>query len=283
MRREPRGCGRTDGSDGPLPVLDGLAFRCDADGQGRSAQRRGRQAQMSRRPGGRAAPQLACRRPKRAREAGSRRPAAGGDRQRAIDARHDRAREVGALLPERGRAFLDRLRRVDERADPERVEAGQRLPEQDADRPHIGGRAGGLAAQPLGRDVGERAGDVSDRGQALLLVHQREAEIEELHGDSAALGQQHVRRLDVAVDDAVGVGVSQALEHLGSNLERRRIAHLAGADRLAQRAARERIRRRCRCVRHRGRARAPAGSADDGAVPPSPPRARPVSRPFPRA
>ena len=42
------------------------------------------------------------------------------------------------------RAGLDPLRRVEQRSAPERVLAGQRLPEQHADRPDVGGRRGGF-------------------------------------------------------------------------------------------------------------------------------------------
>ena len=49
--------------------------------------------------------------------------------------------------------------------------------------------------------------------------------------------QQDVRRLDVAVDDAVRVSVREALEHLGGRLERAGVAELARPHRLAQRPA----------------------------------------------
>src|SRR5581483_6157708 len=99
--------------------------------------------------------------------------------------------------------------RVEQRPAPERMEAGERLPEQGPDRPDVRGRAGALAAQALGRDVGEGAGDVPGRGQPLRLAHEREAEVEQLDGDAAAVREEDVRGLDVAVDDAVRVGVRE--------------------------------------------------------------------------
>ena len=51
-------------------------------------------------------------------------------------------------------------------AAPERMLAGERLPEQHADRPDVGRRGRRLAVQPLGRDVRERAGNVAERRSA---------------------------------------------------------------------------------------------------------------------
>ena len=86
---------------------------------------------------------------------------------------------------------------------------------------------GGLAAQPLGRDVRERAGDVADGRQRLVLVHHRQAEVEELHAHVRAVREQDVRGLDVAVDDAVGVRVRQAVEDLRACLDRCLVVQVA--------------------------------------------------------
>ena len=81
--------------------------------------------------------------------------------------------------------------------------ARERLPEEDADRPDVCGRARLLAAEPFGRDVGERPGHVAGRGQRLLAVHSGEPEVEQANRDLVALGKQHVGGLHVAVDDPV--------------------------------------------------------------------------------
>ena len=52
-----------------------------------------------------------------------------------------------------------------------------------------------------------------------------------------ALGEQDVRRLDVAVDDPAAVRVRERLEHLRGDLDRAAVAELARGERLAQRAA----------------------------------------------
>ncbi len=99
--------------------------------------------------------------------------------------------------------MLDRVGRIEQRPGPERMEAGERLPEKDADSPDVRGRSGTLSSEPLRRDVGERSRNVADSGQCLLFAHEGKAEVEELHRHAAAVAQEHVRRLDVPVDDSV--------------------------------------------------------------------------------
>ena len=93
----------------------------------------------------------------------------------------------GRSVCERRGAVLDPPRRLDQVAAPERVLARERLPEDDADGPDVGGRGGRLALQALRRDVGERAGDVAERGQRVELRHLRETEVEQPHVDLAGL------------------------------------------------------------------------------------------------
>ena len=112
--------------------------------------------------------------------------------------------------------------------------AGERLPEHHADRPDVARLGRVLAAEPLGRDVGERARDVAHRGERVRLVELRQAEVEEAHRDGLPRLEQHVRRLHVTVDDTVGVRVGQAVEDLRRRLDRLGIRELAGAERLAQ-------------------------------------------------
>ena len=114
-----------------------------------------------------------------------------------------------------------RFARLEQRAVPERMPAGERLPEHRPDRPDVGGRPAGLAVhEPLGRHVGERPGHVAGRGQRLLLGQLREAEVEQPRRDALAFGEQDVRRLHVAVDDPARVRVRETLEHLGGRLDR---------------------------------------------------------------
>ena len=170
-------------------------------------------------------------------ERGGRRPLLRVVRERVADRAEEPLREVGPLDLERRRTRLDRSGHLLQRHAPERMLAGERLPEQDADSPDVARRAGLLAAQPLGRDVRERARHVADRRQRLGLVELREPEVEQAHRDAVALGQQHVRGLHVAVDDPAPVRMCKAVEDLRRRLDRLAVTQVAGAHRLAQRAA----------------------------------------------
>ena len=109
--------------------------------------------------------------------------------------------------------------------------------EQDADGPDVGRRARLVAGEALRRDVGERAGNVADRGQRLRLREQGETEVEQSHRDRVALREQDVRRLDVAVHDPAGVRIGERVAQLRCSLDRLLVAQPAGAHRLAQRQA----------------------------------------------
>jgi hypothetical protein len=112
---------------------------------------------------------------------------------------------------------------------PERVTAGQRLPEHHADRPDVRRTRRGVAREPLRRDVRQGSGHVPLRGQRFRFVHLRQPEVEDADGHPLPLGEQHVRGLDVAVDDPAAVGVRKRLEHLRDRFDRRRVVELAAA------------------------------------------------------
>ena len=113
--------------------------------------------------------------------------------------------------------------------------AGQPFPEQHTDRPHVGGRAGLLPTQALGRDVRQRPRDVADRRQRLLLAHEREPEVEQLHAHAGRFGEEHVRGLHVAMDDSLRMGVRQTVEDLRRRLQHVRVAERLRPQRLTQR------------------------------------------------
>ena len=93
--------------------------------------------------------------------------------------------------------------------------AGERLPEEDTDGPDVACRRGVAPGETLGRDIGERAGHVADGGQRVRLVELRQTEVEQPDRDRRAALDQHVRRLDVPVDDPQPVGVGEGIENLG--------------------------------------------------------------------
>jgi len=111
---------------------------------------------------------------------------------------------------------------------------GERLPEHDPDGPDVAARAGVLSAQPLRRDVRERAGDVADGGQRLRLVELREPEVEHPHREPLLVREEHVRRLHVPVHDPARVRVGEPLEDLRARFDRLAVAQRTGAQRLPQ-------------------------------------------------
>ena len=114
---------------------------------------------------------------------------------------------------------------------------GEHLPEEDADGPYVALRRRVRPVEPLGRDVRERARDVSDSRERVGTVELREAEVEEADRDGVTVLDEDVRGLDVTVDDPGAVRVRERVEHLGGDLDRVLVRQLAGADRLAKGAA----------------------------------------------
>ena len=171
------------------------------------------------------------------REPGCLRALGGIDRERGVDRGEQAPRKVTAARGEGRRPGRDGRRDLRERNAPERMAAGECLPEDHADRPHVASLRRLLPGEPLGRDVRERAGNVADGGQRVRLVELREPEVEHPHGDVVGVLHQHVRRLDVAMDDSAPVRVREPVEHLRGDLDRRRVVDLLRAQNLAQRPA----------------------------------------------
>ena len=167
------------------------------------------------------------------------RPSGGIDREGRVDRGHEAARKPAALGGERGRSGLDRPGDLLDGHAPERVLVGERLPEQDADRPHVALRRGLAAVQPFGRDVGEGAGDVADRRERVGAVELGEPEVEEPDGDLVAVLEEDVRRLHVAMDDSGPVRVREGVEHLRGSGDGVGIGERSCANRVAHGAARD--------------------------------------------
>ncbi len=103
----------------------------------------------------------------------------------------------------------------------ERPLAGQHLVEDHAQAVDVaaGVDVVRLAARLFGRHVGRRAHDLAVRRHRLAVgVALGEAEVGDVRPALAV--EEDVRRLDVAVDDAVVVGVLQGVGHLGDELGR---------------------------------------------------------------
>ena len=163
-----------------------------------------------------------------------RRPCAGILLEAALDKIGEGRRHVGKLSLQR-RRFITKRRghRLRDRRPQERLDAGQRLVDDRAEREQIGAGRRRLAEDLLGRDVAERAhqhallGGEPRRGRIagtrrLDVVGQ--PEIEDL--DAAFAGDEQVFRLEIAVDDAAFVGGGKAADHLARVVE-----NLPGAER----------------------------------------------------
>ena len=98
-------------------------------------------------------------------------------------------------------------RQLDRRLAAERGPAGQHLVQHHADAVDVGRRAHAVTARLLGRHVPRRPDDRRRERIAAAVREPRDAEVP--HLDRAMAGDQDVRRLDVAVDDPVGVGVGE--------------------------------------------------------------------------
>ena len=114
----------------------------------------------------------------------------------------------------------------------ERKESGRHLVQQNAERKQVSASVQRLSQHLLRRHVGDRAqrragtGEIvlGNRGRSLRIFrrdltgrtdwssHFRQAKIQNL--GVAALGDENIRRLDVAVDDAFGVGGIEPVRNL---------------------------------------------------------------------
>ena len=117
----------------------------------------------------------------------------------------------------------------------ERRAAAEHLVEDDAEAVDVGARVDRLALDLLGREVLGRADHEARLGEVGALGRLGDAEVGDLH--PAVAGEQHVGRLDVAVDEPGPVGGVERLGDLGGQpgrlprVDRRRVVEA-----LAQRA-----------------------------------------------
>ena len=98
----------------------------------------------------------------------------------------------------------------------ERLVAGEHLVEDDAEREEVRPVVDLLALDLLRRHVVRRAEELPLLGE-VRAVEPGDAEVGDLH--PPFLGDQDVRRLDVAVHHPVGVGVVEGVPHLGDDVE----------------------------------------------------------------
>ncbi len=145
-------------------------------------------------------------------------------------------RKVRPLRRRRLRHLRQVLHRdLDGRVAAERGRAGQQLVQHDAERVEVGALVDVRPARLLGREVLRGADDRADLGH-LARTGARDAEVRHLHAALAV--DEHVVRLDVAMDDPVAVREAQRREDLPRVLDGdRNRRRPAGDDQLLQRAA----------------------------------------------
>ena len=118
---------------------------------------------------------------------------------------------------------------------------GERLPEHHADRPDVGRAGGVVAREALGRDVRERPGHVALRGERLGLGHAGEPEVEEPGASPSPSASRTFEGLTSRWRIPARVRMREALADLCAGLDRVGVVELAGAQRLAERAARDEL------------------------------------------
>ena len=132
--------------------------------------------------------------------------------ERAVERRAQLAGQVRARLRERREPGADAPRGGGRRAGADRVRPRERLVEDEPERVEVGAPVDRLPRGLLGRHVGERADDVARPRQRVLAGELGDAEVGQLRRAAARarhVGDDHVLRLDVAVDDAALVGVGE--------------------------------------------------------------------------
>jgi hypothetical protein len=101
-----------------------------------------------------------------------------------------------------------------------RQTAGSELVEHDAEGVKIGAAIDFFAQRLLGCHVGDGASDTALAGDADRALTDGEAEIDELDRRRArTILEEDVGGFEIAVDEAVLVGVSQGVAELGSELD----------------------------------------------------------------
>ena len=184
---------------------------------------------------------------------------------RLVDDRDELARSAGLPRGERGvTAGGGRREHLLDRGAGVRRHASEQVVEHRAERVDVGPLVDGLAAGLLRRHVGGRAEHRPDarlvrsaghgRARAAVLCNRRAAQVLRQapvheHG-LPERAHEHVRRLEVAVDDALAVGVRDRLRH------REQVGQEREPSRQVRRRADERVERAARDELHRVERRA---------------------------
>ena len=107
-------------------------------------------------------------------------PLARAGAQRPVDRPRQVARQVAALAAQRGQVGAELARPLKGGAGPHRVDAGERLVDDDRQRVEVGGGARFQARRLLGGHIGQRAEHVAGVRQALGVDHPGDPEVSQL-------------------------------------------------------------------------------------------------------
>ena len=207
-----------------------------------------------------------------------RRPPGRVGRERAVDEPQQRLRQVGA---ERRRAVAApaSIARAVSSIEPRQNGCRPASASQSITPTAQTSAAGvaSLAGEPLGRDVRERSRHVSLRSVSVSASAICASPKSSTRAETCvAVGEEDVRRLDVAMEDPGRMCVRKAVADLRAGLDRVVVGQLPGAQRLAVRLARDELVRDVDVPRVAARTRTRAGRRDGAGAPPPWPRARPA-------
>jgi hypothetical protein len=165
--------------------------------------------------------------------------------QGAVERRAQLRRQIAALAPERREQRPDPLGGGRGAPAPHRVDAREALVEDERERVEVGALVDPLSVRLLGRHVGERAHDVARAREWLVARQMRDAEVRQLGrraGRARPVGDDHVLRLDVAMDDAALVRVLERVGEREADTQHVAVGELAVGGEAIERAARDQLR-----------------------------------------
>ena len=139
-------------------------------------------------------------------------PLARSRTQRQVDRLTQLAGEVPALAPQRRKVGAEAAGTLRRGPAPDGIQARQGLVDHKRERVQVSACADLPPLGLLGRHVGQRPDDVAGEGERIPAHQARDSEVgqlRDLRRGERPLGHEDVRRLDVAMNDAVGVGVGE--------------------------------------------------------------------------
>ncbi len=171
--------------------------------------------------------------------------ALGGGREGAVDRVAERGGEIGAPARQRLEWTADPAGGLGRVGAADGIVPGEGLVQDEGQRVDVRRLARGLAFGLLRGHVGQRAEDVARAGEDVLAGHAGAAEVGQLGrlvGLLAAIRDEHVVGLDVAVDHAAGVGVGERTAEGDADLEHLAVEEAPVGDQARERAALDELR-----------------------------------------